>query len=63
MWFVNGVEHRIDSKAFQTGLKLSRDQYRPMDQRRPVRRYWADETKQVPTLSLYDGRWISNWRS
>lgn len=63
MWFVVGVEHKIDSKMFQTNLKLSRDRYRPVDQRRPVRRYWSEDSRQVPSLTLSGSGWVSNWRS
>jgi hypothetical protein len=62
MWFVSAVEHRIDSKSFQTNLKLARDKYRELDGSKPHRRFWAGDPNMLPQLSLVDGKWASNWR-
>jgi hypothetical protein len=62
MWFVTAVEHRIDSKSFQTNLRLARDKYRELDGSKPHRRFWAGDPNMLPQLSLVDGKWASNWR-
>ena len=62
MWFVLSVEHKIDSKAFQTYMKLSRDEYRSVDTSKPHKRFWASDPNLLPQVKVVDGRWVSNWR-
>lgn len=62
MWFVSAVEHKLDSKLFQTFMKLSRDKYRSVDTSKPHKRFWASDPNLLPQVKVVDGRWVSNWR-
>ena len=62
MWFVMAASHKVDSKTFQTSLRLSRDAYRRPSDTQAVRPYWIGDDRLFPTTSLANGRWVSSWR-
>jgi hypothetical protein len=60
IWYVNYVSHFIDSKVFQTALKLCRDKYRKPTAQRYVS-FYARNDRNFPTMNLYQGGWRSSW--